>query len=139
MYKASYEQYIGRSKEERREKISASPMLERKRFFLTRHPEIRERLKKLQEVIKVAKSKYPEFVSIALFGSLTKGYAVPKSDLDAYIIFDEDRASEIENHDIDAAFLEINENIGKALALNHQQRENLICFSFKKNWLGQQH
>ncbi len=86
----SYEAYSDKPKNVRREIISASGLLERKRFLLSSSPAIKERIKKLQEVVDEFQEKHPEFISLNLFGSLTKGYANPESDIDAHMYVDTD-------------------------------------------------
>ncbi|MBI2121616.1 MAG: nucleotidyltransferase domain-containing protein [Candidatus Sungbacteria bacterium] len=127
-----YEQYIGKSKDERREKVSASPALERKRFLLSRHPELKERLKKIHEIMKEEKAKYPELVALTLFGSLTKGYAIPESDIDGYILIDEDKILPKKPEEIDSpsVFSHIHDRIKEELKLNAEQKKNLTAYIF---------
>lgn len=90
MSRYEYQQYIGKSKEERREVASATGWAERKRFLLSSNPEIKKRLAGLKEIVRDLQNRYPEFISLSLYGSLVKGYATPKSDIDAALFIDED-------------------------------------------------
>jgi len=83
--KHDYQKYTGKEKEERRELASTYGDLERKRFLLSRNPELKERLEILQVLVYEMQKEHPEIISLSLFGSLTKGYATPESDYDGYI------------------------------------------------------
>ena len=86
--KHDYQKYTGKEKEERRELASTYGDLERKRFLLSRNPELKERLEILQVLVYEMQKEHPEIISLSLFGSLTKGYATPESDYDGYINID---------------------------------------------------
>ncbi|MDO8523401.1 MAG: nucleotidyltransferase domain-containing protein [bacterium] len=88
MEKPAYEEYAGKPKDARREAISSSGALDRKRFLLSASPEWKERIRKLQDIVYELKKEHPEAISLSLFGSLTKGYANEKSDVDAYLNVD---------------------------------------------------
>ncbi|MBI2035585.1 MAG: hypothetical protein HYT12_02790 [Candidatus Liptonbacteria bacterium] len=89
--KSNYENYIGKSKEERKITAEQGGSLEIKRFLLSSNPEIKERLRALQEIFYRAQEKHPEIISLNIFGSLTKGYAARESDIDAYLVIDIDK------------------------------------------------
>lgn len=85
-----YQQYEGLPKEERRKRITDTKLesLETRRFLLSKNPELKERMKILQKAVDDFKKQYPEIISLNLFGSLVKGYANNKSDVDAYLFVD---------------------------------------------------
>ena len=93
MEKLAYEAYSGKQKNLRREIISESGTLDRKRFLLSASPEWKDRIRKLQDIVYELKKEYPEIISLSLYGSLTKGYANEESDIDAYLNIDEDVAN----------------------------------------------
>lgn len=66
--------------------------LERKRFVLPTEEVARERLGKIKEVYRELKQQHPEIISMTLFGSYTKGRATEKSDIDAWVFIDEEKA-----------------------------------------------
>ena len=51
MEKLAYEEYSGKPKDTRREVISLSGVLDRRRFLLSASPEWKERIKKLQDIV----------------------------------------------------------------------------------------
>ncbi len=85
--KYDYQQFSGLPKGERGKRIAemASGPLETRRFFLSRNPELKQRIKKLSAVVKQLTREHPEIISFNLFGSLVKGYANEESDVDAIL------------------------------------------------------
>lgn len=75
---------------------SASGWVERKRFLFSSHPELKERLAGLQEIVRDFQKQYPELISLSIYGSLIKGYATPESDIDGVIILDEEVQRELQ-------------------------------------------
>ena len=121
-----YEQYIGKSKEDRRELISGNPALERKRFFLSRNPEIKKRIAGLKEVLKDAKERFPEIIGFSVYGSLIKGYAEKSSDIDLKVFFDRNKLSQEINEDIDRdGLVWILNKLAKTLSLGPKQITNV--------------
>ena len=113
----SYEAYESKPKNERRQIVSASGVLERKRFLLSSSPEVKERLHKLQDLVYELKKEYPELICFSIYGSFTKGYAMPESDIDGHFMVDEvlksKKHSELE--------LELHERLKKELNLTDTQ------------------
>lgn len=62
-----------------------------KRFRINAESFARERLKGLRESFSEIQKEYPEVVSLALFGSMTKGKAREESDIDGWIFVDASR------------------------------------------------
>lgn len=100
--KYNYQQYEGLPKEERRKRIAeiAPETLETKRFFLSRNPELKKRVQELHKVVDALKEKYPEIISLNIFGSLIKGYANEQSDLDAFVFIDKSKIPKNTFHDL---------------------------------------
>ena len=86
--KHNYIEYDGLPKEERRKRITeaATKSLEAKRFLLSRNPELKNRIRQLGVVVRKLKKEHPEIISLNLCGSLIKGYANKKSDIDANLL-----------------------------------------------------
>lgn len=61
-----------------------------KRFALSSEPFAKERLKVLRSAFNEVHVEHPEVISLALYGSMTKGTAVEKSDIDAWVFVDAD-------------------------------------------------
>lgn len=95
-YKPDYEALVGKEKLERREEIKNSGVLNEKRVHLSRNEAIKERLKKLHDAISEYTKQYPEVISFAVFGSLMKGYSVPESDIDGYLLFASKKSSKLD-------------------------------------------
>jgi len=57
-----------------------------KRFLLSREQFSKDRIEALREEIDAMKSKYPEVLSLCLFGSMVKGTAHEESDIDGYLL-----------------------------------------------------
>lgn len=68
----------------------AQPKLEKKRFNLSREKFSKERLKVLKEEFGEFQKNHPEVLALNLYGSITKGYAEPKSDIDGYLFLSGD-------------------------------------------------
>jgi len=79
-------------KEERRKNTVSENVLEEKRFLLPSNPEARELLEKLKNAVSDMKTGHPEVIGFAMHGSLIKGYATEKSDIDGYLLIDSDRS-----------------------------------------------
>jgi len=125
-----YSQLEGLSKDERRDMALTSGMLDERRFLIPPNPKIRQRLDTLREIAGEFRSIYPEVISLGLFGSVTKGYATPTSDLDAYLYVDVSRAvdewrSRHPGAAVTDAMKEKKASIGKHLRLAAQQRLGL--------------
>jgi len=121
-----YEQYIGKSKEDRRELISSNPAFERKRFFLSRNPEIKNWITGLKEVLKDAKERFPEIIGFSIYGSLTKGYAEKSSDIDLKVFFDRSKLPQEINEDINKdGLVYILNKLAKTLSLGQKQITNV--------------
>ncbi|OGZ96331.1 MAG: hypothetical protein A3I44_05920 [Candidatus Sungbacteria bacterium RIFCSPLOWO2_02_FULL_51_17] len=65
-------------------------LLETRRFILSPEKFSKERLNAFRGVFETLKEKYPEVLSAHVYGSMTKGYATPLSDIDI-TLFVEDR------------------------------------------------
>lgn len=130
MEKHSYEQYVGKEKNERRELMSASGALDRRRFLLSRSLEWKERIKKLQEVFYEIKKDHPEVVSLSLFGSLTKGYANEESDVDGWLNIDNDKTPK--NSSPEQYQNMIISHIKHALNLDYKKIEHVVPVFWQK-------
>ncbi len=118
-----FEEYEGKTKDERRITASEDESLEVKRFILSRNPEVQERLRVLREVFKELQGKYPEIISLSLYGSLTKGYATEDSDIDAFLhINGEIEKHEYSKEELYELFVDI---VREKLKLNKAQVENI--------------
>ncbi|QQG42475.1 MAG: hypothetical protein HYW15_03135 [Candidatus Giovannonibacteria bacterium] len=73
---------------ERYEEIQ--PKLEKKRFYLSRESFSKERLRVLKEEFGKFQENHPEVLALNLYGSMTKGYAKPESDIDGYFFLSGD-------------------------------------------------
>ncbi len=60
------------------------------RFVLSKEQFSRDRILAVKEQVKEMKDKYPEFLSMNLFGSMIKGTAHEKSDIDGVVFVDTD-------------------------------------------------
>ncbi|MEK9160587.1 MAG: hypothetical protein AAB440_00930 [Patescibacteria group bacterium] len=85
----------GRSKEERVSDAEKDPRLERQRFVLSRVPELRERIFRLQKVFMDLQKEHSELVGLSLYGSHTKGYADFVSDIDGVVFIDFEEAQRL--------------------------------------------
>lgn len=65
-----------------------------KRFLLSSEPFAKERMASIQETLREMKHKYPEVLSFCTFGSMVKGTAHEKSDIDGYLFVDADQAAQ---------------------------------------------
>jgi len=65
-----------------------------KRFVLSKEDFSKERLTAIKTVVEEIKEKYPEILSLCMFGSMVKGTAHEGSDIDAYLYIDSEKASE---------------------------------------------
>ena len=129
----SYEAYESKSKDERRQIVSESGILERKRFLLSSSPELRERMSKLQDTVYELKEKYPEIISLGLYGSFTKGYATPESDIDAKVNIDTEICVNSENPSTPEFIVEeLKDRLKKDLNLNDQQVMGIQLHLFSK-------
>ena len=90
-----YEELKDKNKTVRRAILGGSGILDRKRFLLSHSPEVRKKLAVLQEAVRELKTRYPEVVSLGIFGSHTKGYANTESDIDGHLFVEDDRLSMI--------------------------------------------
>lgn len=92
---AGPERFEGRHahKGNRRAIVTESGEIELRRFLLSSDPGIRERLHDLRDVAESVHERFPEMIGCTFFGSQTKGYANERSDIDAYLIVDEDALS----------------------------------------------
>jgi len=61
------------------------PILEKKRFHLSKEPALQERVHALQAEFEKFKSEHPEVVDFTFYGSLSKGYAAESSDIDGML------------------------------------------------------
>ncbi len=87
----SYEVYEGKNKQERKGESIKQKSFDSKRFVLSENPEMRKRLKILSGAIDKFKEEHPEVISLSLFGSFTKGYAVEDSDIDGCLNVDDSK------------------------------------------------
>lgn len=109
----------------RRKAISSS--LESNRFKLSREPEQMEKIKKIREIANEAEVNHPEFVSFQIFGSLIKGYAKNESDIDIYLIVDEDKIEREENdQDQDAREIAKEKYLKCKNLLNHVKGKMMV-------------
>ena len=114
MQRPDYKIYEGKPKEDRKAIAADTDRLEKKRFVLSGNPEIKKRLSILREAVKELKLEYPEIISFLLFGSCTKGYASPESDIDGYLLVDKDAAmSGRETRDIINEYADKFEEVGE--------------------------
>ncbi len=114
------------------ERVEAvAPAIQRKRFHLSREPFAKERLRALKEEFARFQERHPEALSFHLYGSLSKGYAVPESDVDGILFFSLDNARE-KPHDFESAPQEFEEAVGRRLGIKGQ---NSGCH-FKMHVLG---
>lgn len=125
MKSPEYKQYEGKSKEERRITVAQGESLEVKRFSLSANPEVKARLRKLQDIVYKLKEEYPGIISLSLYGSLTKGYATKESDVDAFLHVasevykdDEDYLNEMTKH--------FEEKVRRNLALDKKQAGDIL-------------
>lgn len=65
-----------------------------KRFVLSKEDFSNERLTAVKEEVEEIKEKYPEVLSLCMFGSMVKGTAHEGSDVDAYLYIDSAKAAE---------------------------------------------
>ena len=86
------ERWPNPEKEMRRKKFGDSVDLEQKRFLLPTNPEAKALLDKLREAVNFLKENHQEVIGFSLHGSLVKGYATEKSDIDGYLLIDSDKA-----------------------------------------------
>jgi predicted nucleotidyltransferase len=131
-----YEVYESKSKAERKEIVSASGVLERKRFLLSNSPEIKKRLHKIQEIIYEMKEKYPEIISACIFGSMTKGYANKESDIDMYLILDQEKLDKLmeskERENDEECVSELDYRLAHDLKLQPEQITNVLGLAYSK-------
>ncbi len=85
-----YRIYEGKDKDERKKTASADLSLELKRFLYPKNPEVAKKLKFIKEAFEEFKARYPEVISLGLFGSAVKGYAIEKSDIDGILFVEAD-------------------------------------------------
>ncbi|MBY0111087.1 nucleotidyltransferase domain-containing protein [Patescibacteria group bacterium] len=81
----------GMRKFERIDAIENDTRLVHHRFLLSEDPALREKLRILQDSFKQLQSKFPEIISLQVFGSHTKGYASPDSDFDLGLALDSNK------------------------------------------------
>lgn len=74
-------------------RASVEPILEKKRFHLATEQFSKERLDALKQGFEEFQTQHPEVISFSLFGSMSKGYAKPDSDIDGWLFV----SSEAEN------------------------------------------
>ncbi len=67
-----------------------------KRFVLSPEEFSRERLQAVKDEIAEMQAKYPEVLSLCMFGSMVKGTAHEGSDIDAYLYIDSELAAQRE-------------------------------------------
>ena len=79
---------IQEGKTARRQKAERS--LEGRRGKVSFDPEVRGIMKDVRAVLADMKYEHPDVVGLGLFGSLVKGYALPTSDVDAFLFVDID-------------------------------------------------
>lgn len=65
-----------------------------KRFVLSKEDFSKERIIAVKQEVEEMKKKYPEVLSLCMFGSMVKGTAHEGSDIDAYLYIDSAKAAE---------------------------------------------
>ncbi|MBY0111086.1 hypothetical protein K2Y00_03760 [Patescibacteria group bacterium] len=108
-----------RSKGERLREAERDPRLERRRFVLSRVPELRERIFHLQKVFSDLQKEHPELVGLSLYGSHTKGYADFLSDIDGVVFVDFDEAQKRGTDKLELRRL-VQETVRKELGLTSE-------------------
>ncbi len=71
------------------------PRLEKKRFHLSSQEFAKERLQAIRDAYSTFSEAHPEeVIDFSLYGSLTKGYAEPDSDVDGIFFVNEDKVKD---------------------------------------------
>lgn len=65
----------------------------KKRFTFSKEPFAQERIAGIKTAIDTIKAEHPEVLSFSMFGSMTKGTATERSDIDGYLFVDADMAA----------------------------------------------
>lgn len=68
--------------------------LKEKRFVLSREEFSEKRFDGFRKVFESLKQAYPEIISAHVFGSMTKGYATPQSDIDIFLFVQDEKQDE---------------------------------------------
>lgn len=107
--------------DKRRRMVSESGEIDFRRFLLSSDLEIRKKLHDLRDAVESLHERFPEMIGCTFFGSQTKGYAQKRSDIDAYLLVDEDTVSDkirTQAHD-----LSINQELMKERRLDELHEE----------------
>lgn len=87
--------------------INASPSLDKKRFIAPKNQEAQQKLHAFREVVEKIAGLRPEIAGATVFGSMTKGNADNKSDIDAFLFVDAEKIGEITNEEKNSAEMEL--------------------------------
>mgnify|MGYP003393243005 CR=1 FL=1 len=91
----------------------------KKRFVLSPEEFSKERLAAVKGVMGEIQSKYPEVLSLCMFGSMVKGTAHKESDIDGYLF-------------IDTSLIAQKENIPEERIIEHHKTRNATYLPQKK-------